>query len=159
LETAPKCFVAYASAIPGSGDAIEAAIGELQDGGLVSIRSWRSLPIGGNLVIETICDEIRTCDLFIADVTLLNPNVLFELGYAIAQRKSIYILYDPSFARASADFEQFQTITTLGYVRYSNSGDIVTAFYRDQPYIDDREKLLDQFKRSGNDQGTIDHLL
>jgi hypothetical protein len=159
LETKPKCFVAYASAISGSGDAIEAAIKDLQGGGLVSIRSWRSLPIGGNLVIEVICDEIRACDLFIADVTLLNPNVLFELGYAIAQRKSIYILYDPSFAKASAEFEQFQTLTTLGYVKYSNSTDIVQAFYRDQPYLDDREKLLDQFNRSGNGQGTVDHLL
>jgi len=58
-------------------------------------------------------------------VTLLNPNVLFELGYAIAQQKLIYILYNPSFERARTDFEQFQTLTTLGYVRYSNSAEIV----------------------------------
>jgi hypothetical protein len=159
MEIKPKCFVAYASAIAGSGDAIEAAIQQLQGGEVVSIRSWRSLSIAGNLVIEVICDEIRACDLFVADVTLLNPNVLFELGYAIAQKKSIYVLYDPSFAKASSDFEQFQTLTTLGYVKYNNSADIVHAFYRDQPYLDDREKLLDQFKRSGKDQGATDHLL
>jgi DNA polymerase III delta prime subunit len=159
LSSKRKCFVAYASAISGAGDAIETAINEIKDGGIVSIRSWRSLPIAGNVVIEIICEEIRNCDLFIADVTLLNANVLFELGYAIAQQKLIYILYNPSFERASIDFEQFQTLTTLGYVRYSNSAEIVHAFYRDQPYEEGRELLIDQLKRSGNDQGTIDHLL
>ncbi len=154
-----KCFVAYASAIPGSGDAIEAAIEELQNGGIVEIRSWRSLPIGGSLVVEVICEEIRECDLFIADVTLLNPNVLFELGYAIAQKKSIYILYDPSLSKASVDFEQFQTLTTLGYARYSNSADIVNQFYRDQPFSDQREKLFDQLARASNDQVAVDYLL
>ncbi len=154
-----KCFVAYASAIPGAGDSIEEAIYQLQGGGIVSIRSWRNLPIAGSLVVEVICEEIRNCDLFIADVTLLNPNVLFELGYAIAQGKLIYILYDPSLSKASADFEQFETLTTLGYVSYSNSNDIVNAFYRDQPYDLGRETLLNQLQRTGSFKGSFDHLL
>jgi hypothetical protein len=80
LSSKRKCFVAYASAISGAGDAIETAVKEIEDGQTVKIRSWRSLPIAGSVVIEIICEEIRNCDLFIADVTLLNANVLFELG-------------------------------------------------------------------------------
>jgi len=155
----PKCFVAYASAISGAGDAIEEAIQNLTDGGTVSVRSWRSLSIGGSLLVEVILEEIRNCDLFIADVTLLNPNVLFELGYAIALGRQIYILYNPSFEKANADFEQFQTLTTLGYTRYTNSSDIVNAFYRDMPFEEGREKLLDQLMRSGGEYGSINHLL
>ena len=155
----PKCFVAYASQLPGAGDAIEAAIEQLNSGGLVDVRSWRSLPIGGNLVIEVVCEEIRKSDLFIADVTLLNPNVLFEFGYAIGQKKSVYVLYDPSLTKASVDFEQFQTLSTIGYTPYSNSGEIVHAFYRDAPYSSDREILYDQLTRSNGGQSSADHLL
>jgi hypothetical protein len=35
MESIPKCFVAYPSSLPGKGDAIEAAVSELSQGGMV----------------------------------------------------------------------------------------------------------------------------
>src|SRR5208283_4726547 len=82
-----RCFVAYPSAPVSRAETIEQAMEDLQNGGVVEVIGWKSLAVGGRVVIETICEEIRSRDLFIADVTALNPNVLFELGYAIAHRK------------------------------------------------------------------------
>src|SRR5262249_808849 len=135
MSSLPTCFVAYTSLIPGNGDAIEFAIELLQESGQVEIKGWKSLSIGGSLIIDTICNEIRQRDLFIADVTTLNPNVLFELGFAIGLGKRVWLLYDPSISAARADFEQFQMFTTIGYARFNNSGDIENQFFKEQPHL------------------------
>jgi hypothetical protein len=128
------CFVAYPSSPISRAEAIEHAIDELNGGGVVKVIGWKSLARGGRVLIETICEQIRTRDVFIADVTTLNPNVLFELGYAIAHRKRVWLLLDPNIDRAKLDFERFQLLTTIGYCVYSNSHDITAEFYREQPY-------------------------
>ncbi|MGA7158793.1 MAG: hypothetical protein WBY53_18250 [Acidobacteriaceae bacterium] len=148
MSDAPKCFVAYTSQIPGGGDAIEHAIELLNASDQVTVKGWKSLSIGGSLIIDTICNEIRQCDLFIADVTTLNANVLFELGFAIALGKRIWPLFDPAVAGARADFDQFQMFTTIGYAKFSNSNDIVNKFYTDNPQNSEREPLFDQLMKT-----------
>lgn len=130
-----RAFVAYPSAPASRAESVEEAIRIIEGGEVVDIIGWKSLSVGGRLIIGAICDEIRKRDLFIADITGLNPNVLFELGYAIAHKKRIWLLFDPNIAKAKADFETFQLLTTLGYQPYSNSNDIVQGFYKDQPYL------------------------
>ncbi len=132
-------FVAYPSLPQSRGEAIERAFKTINDGGVVDILTWKGLSVGGRVIINTICEEIRDRDLFVADVTGLNPNVLFELGFAIALRKRIWLLLDPNIERARLDFERFQLLTTIGYRAYSNSLDIIDGFYREEPY-----KKLDQ---------------
>jgi nucleoside 2-deoxyribosyltransferase len=68
-----------------------------------------------------ILEEIRDCNCFIADVTELNPNVLFELGYAIAHRKRVWLLLDVSIERAKLEFGRFQIFSTVGYNGAANS--------------------------------------
>jgi hypothetical protein len=128
------CFVAYPSSSPARAESIETAIRNIRAGGVVDMLGWRDLSVNGRVVISAICDEIRSRDLFIGDVTGLNPNVLFELGFAIALRKRIWLLLDPSIERAKLDFERFQLLTTIGYQQYTNSLAIENGFYKDQPY-------------------------
>ena len=139
MADAVRCFVAYPSSPAARVEAIEKAFKTVNDGGVVQTLTWRDTSVGGRLVIGTICDEIRAREAFIADVTGLNPNVLFELGFAIALRKRIWLLLEPNIERAKLDFERFQLLTTIGYWPYSNSLDIIKGFYRDEPY-----KTLDQ---------------
>ena len=42
--------------------------------------------------VGTICGEIRQREMFMADVTSLNPNVLFELGFAVSTAGLRYII-------------------------------------------------------------------
>jgi hypothetical protein len=139
-----QCFVAYPSDPPSRAESVELAIGEISGGGVVDIAGWKSASIGGRIIISAICDQICRCDLFIADVTGLNPNVLFELGYAIALNKRIWLLFDTNIERAKQDFNRFQLLTTAGYTPFSNSRDIVSGFYKDEPYKNlDRTLLCD----------------
>ena len=39
----------------------------------------------------------------------------FELGYAVAHRKRIWILLDTAIEKAKLDFDRFQLFTTVGY--------------------------------------------
>lgn len=123
-------------------EAIELAIEEIKNGGVVDITGWKSTSVGGRIIISAICEQIRRCQLFVADVTGLNPNVLFELGYAISQSKRTWLLFDTNIVRAEQDFNRFQLLTTAGYRPFSNSLDIVNAFYEDAPYDSLSKTLL-----------------
>ena len=139
-----QCFVAYPSDPPSRAESVELAIEEISHGSVVHIVGWKSTSTGGRIIISAICDEIRRCQLFIADVTGLNPNVLFELGYAIALNKRIWLIFDTNIERARQDFSRFQLLTTAGYSAFTNSHDIVSGFYKDEPYKSlDKTLLLD----------------
>ncbi len=142
-----SAFVAYASELPGHGDAIEAAIRNLNQDSRFDIRSWRSLPIQGRLIIDEVCKAISERDVFIPDLTILNQNVLFEYGYAIAKRRKIWPLYNPKVKTASSDSELFGILNTTGHTRYLNNEDI-EAGCKDLPGHPDREPLLDSFMKS-----------
>src|ERR1022692_3195260 len=116
----PRCFAAYPSSPVDRAESIETAIEQIHSGGVVEIIGWKRLAITGRLVINAICDEIQNCQIFIADVTGLNPNVLFELGYAIAHKKRVWLLLNPSIARARKEWDRFQLLTTVGFAAYSN---------------------------------------
>lgn len=47
---------------------------------------------GAVIPVETLHDEIRGATLCLADITIQNPNVMYELGYAIASGKDVVII-------------------------------------------------------------------
>lgn len=65
-------------------------------------------------ITEDIVQSIESCHVAIADVTENNPNVMFELGYAIAKAKPNIIISQ------SADYLPFD-IRFLRTIVYSNS--------------------------------------
>jgi hypothetical protein len=159
MDVEAKCFVAYASSLPSKGDAIEAAVATLNQGAIVQATSWVSLAVTGRPIIGAICDEIRKSDLLIADITNLNPNVLFELGFAVTQPKRLWLIFNPSVKGAKVLFDRFQLISTVGYSSYSNSEEIVRKFYTEQPYKKLRQTLLADFAQSATVSARKDCLL
>ena len=150
VESLPKCFVAYPSAPVARAETVESVIETISRTGVVDIKGWRSISPGGRPIISRIFEEIRDCKCFIADLTGLNPNVLFELGYAVAHRKRIWLLLDVAIEKAKLEFDRFQLFTTVGYQGASNSEKIVKGFFADQPYADDTnlcDELLDRAKK------------
>lgn len=139
-----KCFVAYPSEPAARAETIESAIEQISGGSIVDIEGWRNISAGGRVVVSAVCERIQACQLFVADVTSLNPNVLFELGYAIAKNKRVWLLFDPNIERAKQQFDNFQLLSTIVYAPFSNSHDIVREFYKDEPYNDlDKTVLQD----------------
>ncbi len=81
---------------------------------------------------------------FCADLTGINANVLFELGYAIAKNKRIWLILDPTLSESRKQFEQLRVLTTIGYARCCNSNQLASNFYKDQVYLDLKATLFSQ---------------
>jgi hypothetical protein len=135
-EKIPSCFFAYPSEPIGLSEAIEEGISSLNNGKSIIVDSWKEIKVGGKFIITEICKAIDNHDLFACDITSLNPNVLFELGYAIGNNKRIWVTRDPSVDESNKDYARLDLLTTIGYAPYTNSIKLVEAFYRDRPYED-----------------------
>ena len=130
------CFVAYPSKPISLAETIEGAIKEIRGGQVVDIEGWKSKSVSGKFIMVEICKAIENCDIFICDLTSLNHNVLFELGFAIGRKKRIWILIDPNIQDSKHNYEKFKLLTTVGYTPYSNSQDIERKFYEEKPWED-----------------------
>lgn len=142
VNTIPKAFFAYPSRSPTLKEAIDVAVPELNKNGQVEIKTWEQCNIGGKFVIDTICNAIDEAQLFFADLTGLNANVMFELGYAIARRKRIWLILDDTYTETKTMFEQVRILTTVGYVSCCNSQNIVSGFNKDKPFADIESKIF-----------------
>lgn len=89
--TYSRCFVASPSQpielLTGLSDAIATANtrGELQ------FQLWTKNDIAGRVLVTPIHENIRNSALFAADITYLNLNVTYEVGYAIGQSKRVLL--------------------------------------------------------------------
>lgn len=135
-------FFAYPANPPALAETIRSAIERINSPN-VRITSWEQARIGGKAIIGEICNLINKSALILADVTGTNPNVMFELGYAVARNKRIWLVLDTSRAAAKRDYDQLRLLTGIGYRPYVNSRDIINGFYQDHPFDDLTQTVLE----------------
>ena len=138
----PKAFFAYPSSRPTLGESIRKAVRELNAGGEVKIQTWEECKTGGKFIIDIICNTIDEAELFFADLTGFNANVMFELGYAIARDKRIWLIIDMSYPKVKKMFDQLKVLSTVGYASCSNSKNIVSGFDKDKPFADTENTIF-----------------
>lgn len=131
-----ECFFAYSSQPASLSETIELAIEKINSEKKIAMKSWKSTSTTGKYIISEICREIDSCVVFACDLTYLNSNVLFELGYAIAKNKRVWIVLDPNIDNSTKNYEKLRILTTIGYSDYSNAKNIVDAFFENEPYLD-----------------------
>ena len=112
------------------------------DGGL-RIVDWAELSIAGKLVIYEVCKNIDEADLFICDLSTHNHNVLFELGYAIAKRKLVWITVNESYADAKKRYRYLKPITTVGYIAYTSPYELRNKLVREYKTLGSLTTILD----------------
>lgn len=135
-------FFAYPYAPPDLAETIREAVKRInQVEPRIKVTAWEDLNVTGSLVIDGILAAIGERDIFLCDLTYLNPNVLFELGFAIARRKRVWPVLNPNIVEFQEKFKRFKILTTTGYRPYSNSEDIVRDFLKDKPFEDIRKTL------------------
>lgn len=128
-------FFAYGSQYSSCGECIEEAIEIINNSGEgVSITSWIQLRNSGRFIINEVLNEIDSSDFFCCDLTGLNDNVLFELGYALARKKPIFVINDVSYEESNKKFKELNLLSTIGYTKYSKTHDIVAGFLKERPY-------------------------
>ncbi len=85
-----EAFFAYPSSPAHLSSTVSEAVKLLRsEHGHENWLSWEDLATGGQVVFCAICKAMRGCRSVVANVTSLNFNVLFELGFAIGLRKPL----------------------------------------------------------------------
>jgi hypothetical protein len=98
-----------------------------RSGGDIMWTTWRDLGVSGQIIFCQICKALRSTNFVVADVTTLNFNLLFEIGYAIGLGIPVLPIRDTSLVKDSKVFSELGLIDTLGYEDFKNAGDLVTA--------------------------------
>jgi hypothetical protein len=97
-------------------------------------KSWEDLNVGGAIIFCEICKAIRAAITVVGDITTLNFNVLFELGYAMGLGKPVVPIRDVSYERDKKLFEELGIFDTLGYHDFRNHSDLVKLLTSKEPF-------------------------
>jgi hypothetical protein len=141
-------FLAYPSSDKTQADVLERAAsvfnGNKRSG--LQIRSWKQIPRDSSRIIMNILGAIDGCDYVIADVSGLNPNVLFEVGYALAKRKCLVLMSQGnSDSERDRDLRDCHLLSGLEVAPVRNIDDAVQAIKKRIPPQASPKPELDAF--------------
>jgi hypothetical protein len=101
---------------------VEAAVRNLKEvTGNNSWVVWRDFATTGQIIFCSICKRMRFAEAVIADVTTLNFNLLFEIGFALGLDLPIIPIRDTSYVRDKHAFDELGLVDIIGYVDFQNS--------------------------------------
>ncbi|WP_213070679.1 hypothetical protein [Acinetobacter sp. WCHA55] len=83
-------FYAYCANPSEVGDCIESAVSIINRKNLeIEIKTWKHMDIAGHFIANEVLSGIDEADFLIADISILNLNVTYEIGYAIGKERWI----------------------------------------------------------------------
>lgn len=120
-----KVFFAYPSTPKGLSNCIERSVKNVnRDSALVNYKTWKESNVNGQFIINEIMRQIKESDIFSADISVLNFNVTYEIGYAIGLRKRILLTLNKEYFIEQDEFNKLGLFDTIGYIKYVNSTDL-----------------------------------
>jgi hypothetical protein len=128
-----EIFFAYPSQPNLLREAVAAAADRVGGVGGVKARRWEDLRVSGRVVIDEIFGALDRADASVFEVTDLNANVLFELGYAVGRSKRVLPVLNGSVADAAKRYKETRILDGVGYSTYEGSEGIFSAFMRERP--------------------------
>lgn len=90
----------------------------------IEIKAWEQLAIVGHFISDEVLGAIESADFFVADITSLNFNVTYEVGFAIGNNKRVLLTKNSSLDVGSVTIEDIGIFDTLGYQNYQNVGEL-----------------------------------
>lgn len=130
ISKSEKLFFAYQGTQCGTCDnnvdSIKRAISDFNSHQkTISALTWEDLKKSGSYINKEILYHIKESIYFACDLTYLNHNVLFELGYAIALNKNIFIFLNEEIEDAKDNYQNF-FLKNIKYTSFKNSKDILS---------------------------------
>lgn len=120
-----KAFVAYSSRDKQVAEEVAAAVLKANSAPIpVWYEPWEFNDVPGVALVSPILAGIEESAFIVADITYLNLNVVFEVGYAIGCDRRVFLIRhgrvigDKELAREAGIFD------TLGYYEYQTSEDL-----------------------------------
>lgn len=115
-------FFAYPAHPKEVADTIRSALQTLKDDFRVeSVHGWEQNDIAGHFLIDPVLAEIDTCDFLAADVTGVNFNVAYEIGFAIGRRRRIFLVKNSAITADDSLVREVGIFDTVGYKQYQQS--------------------------------------
>ncbi|MHA7775828.1 P-loop ATPase, Sll1717 family [Roseibium sp. M-1] len=138
MTSKENSFVAYSSRDPENADLILEGVKRANsvDACEYHFEPWAFNDITGKPLISPVLENIEKAPFIVADITFLNLNVVYEIGFAIGARKRVVLIRN---AEIDGDFELSKRVgifDTLGFSSYHSSEDIrnkLTSFIEKQP--------------------------
>ena len=141
-------FYAYPSQPPALGETIGDALAILNKDPEVTaagirIKPWPALSIAGKRLLTQITNAIDRSAVCAFDITYPNPNVAFELGYAIARFKRVWLAVDGTISDSDANYKlRYTGMLDAGYASYENHDTLAASFLLDRPWRTPDDHLL-----------------
>lgn len=120
LSSQPSAFFAYAGRPPLRAETMRDTVSELRTYG-IECQGWEDLNVAGSLLLDSIERAISGATALLAEVSSMNPNVLFEAGFAIAQQKAVFFAIDETDTEAMHSWSGLGLIDTIGRLNYGGS--------------------------------------
>lgn len=118
-------FYAYPSSPVVVGETIEQAIRNLREkSGITTVQSWRENDIAGRFIADQVLEKISDRATLIADVTQLNFNVAYEIGFALAKEKRVVLTRHKGVAPNRPLVADVGIFDALGYLEYENADEL-----------------------------------
>src|SRR5687767_12623249 len=89
-------FFAYSSEPDSIVQTIETAAQNVKSRSSYDILTWKHLEVCGHFIADQVLTQIENRGALVADITRLNFNVVYEIGFAIGKSKPVYIVRNAS---------------------------------------------------------------
>ena len=124
-------LIAYPKSPDVVGQAIRLALSQLRErSGRQGLTSWEETDIAGHFIRSEILGQIDEVGCLVADVSRLNFNVTYEIGYAIGLGKRLVLIRNSALEPGTPSISEVGIFDTLGHAVYENSDQLV-AILRD----------------------------
>jgi hypothetical protein len=98
-------------------------------------RGWKTLHVAGQIIFCEVCKAMREADTIVADVSTLNFNLMFEVGFAIGLGLPVIPIRDTNYARDKRAFEELGVLDTVGFLDFRNSDELRDKLLKDLPGV------------------------
>jgi len=98
-------------------------------------HAWEHSDIGGKPLAPEILTGIERAPSLIADISRLNFNVSYEIGYAIGVRKPLFLVRNASLASDDEFALSVGIFDTLGHVEYASAEDLAALLLKPRSQV------------------------
>src|SRR5207248_2107042 len=120
-------FFAYPSWPALITETAEQAVANLREkSGITVVRSWRESDIAGRFIADQALNSINETSALMADITKLNFNVTYEVGFALAKAKRVVLVRHKGVSPSQPLASDVGIFDTLGYREYENAQELET---------------------------------
>lgn len=130
-----KVFIAYPSNPSDVGATIRSAVTILNQSQVeLEYVSWEANDIAGRPLILPILESVDAANHMIADISILNQNVVYEIGLGIGKSKRVLLVRSAGVEYNRELVNEVGVFDTLGYIDYTDAEDFATKIAR-QPHL------------------------